>query len=53
MDRHSGHYLRSDFNTKMYGDGNSTTYERNLEVRGENPTDVRITAEWIRSRVMP
>jgi len=53
MDRRSEHYLRSDFSAEMYGDGKSTVYERDLEVTGKSPTDVRTTAEWIRGKVMP
>ncbi len=53
MDKGSGHYLRSTYSIEMSGDNNGTTYERDLKVSGNNPTDVRVAAEWIRGKVMP
>lgn len=53
MDKNSGHYLRSNYRVDILGDDRSTTYERELKVKGDDPTDVRVAAEWIRGRVMP
>ncbi|MBU5557460.1 MAG: hypothetical protein QW751_00040 [Candidatus Aenigmatarchaeota archaeon] len=53
MDKHSPHYLRSNFSYAFHGNDKSTTYVRELKVDGNDPTDVRVAAEWIRGKVMP
>lgn len=53
MDKRSPDYVKSSFIENYYGDENSTTYERGLEIKGNDPAVVRRTAIDVRTRVMP
>ena len=45
------YYLKSEYRESIEKTDNSVEYERELKVSGED--NLKISAEWIRSRVMP
>lgn len=53
MDKDSKHYLKTTYKLEIYGDGKSTTCEKEFTIYGNDKDNVDSSAGWIKSKVMP
>jgi hypothetical protein len=53
MDKNSQSYMKSSFETRVYGDDNHTTFERDFKINGRDKEEVRTAAPWVEKDVMP
>lgn len=53
LKKNSSDYMKSSFESALYGNDSYTTLERELKIDGRNREEVRAAAPWIRGDVMP
>lgn len=53
MNRNSDNYLKTTYSSKIYGNDNSTTCEKELIISGKEKDYVDSHAGWIKRGVMP
>lgn len=53
MNKNSPSYMKSSFESKLYGNENYTTFEREFKIDGNDREEVRGAAPWVKKDVMP
>lgn len=52
VNKKSPYYVKSEFHRSLYGNKNSTTFERGLKVTGRDKDNVKDAASCVQSEVM-